>query len=146
MLAQLHRVAPGRQPPREMRSSNGGWHGLAGWGFRGFPETGSGLWADDGANSVPHAGSSLTAANIRLAELRSVSELSGAEGFPLVLAAEARGTAVRRHRRAFQADPAPRTARRRRRLSAALIQARLGRVGKAKRAHHDFHRVRVGGL
>ena len=26
-----------------MRSSNGGWHGLAGWGFRGLPETSAGL-------------------------------------------------------------------------------------------------------
>src|ERR1700730_9064920 len=71
-----------------MRSSNGGWHGLAGWGFRGLPETGAGLRADDGANSVSNARSSLTTANLRLAKLRSVSEFSGAEGFSLVLAAE----------------------------------------------------------
>src|SRR6266481_5457245 len=42
--------------------ANGGWHGFAGWGcFRGLPETGSGLWADDGADSVSDAGSSLVA-------------------------------------------------------------------------------------
>src|SRR6478609_10978884 len=105
-----------------MRSSNGGWHGLAGWGFRGFPETGSGLRTDDGANSLSHAGSSLAAADICLAELRSVPELPGAEGFPLVLAAETGGTAVRRHRCAFQADQARRTARRGRCLPVALIQ------------------------
>ena len=40
--------------------------------------------------------------NLRLAELRSVSEFPGAEGFSLVLAAEARGTAVLRHRCAFE--------------------------------------------
>src|SRR2546430_15669950 len=103
-----------------MRSSNGGKHGLAGWGFRGFPEAGVGLWADDGANPVSDAGSSLVAANLRLAELRSVSEFSGAEGFPLVLAAKARGPAVCRHRGAFQADLARRTARRRWCIPAAL--------------------------
>jgi hypothetical protein len=57
-----------------MRSSNGGKHGLAGWGFRGFPEAGAGLRADDGADFISDAGSPLAAANLRLAELRSVSE------------------------------------------------------------------------
>src|SRR3982074_882790 len=103
-----------------MRSSNGGWHGLAGWGFRGFPEAGAGLWADDGANSVSHAGSSLAAANLRLAELRSVPEISGAEGLSRLLGGKAGGPVVPRHGAAFQADQAGRTARRRRRVKAAL--------------------------
>src|SRR5258706_16102110 len=103
-----------------MRSSNGGWHGLAGWYFRGFPETGAGLRADDGANSVSDARSSLAFADLRLAKLRSVSEFSGAQGFSFVLATEARRPAVRRHCCAFQADQACRTARRRRRVPAAL--------------------------
>src|SRR5580700_151313 len=103
-----------------MRSSNGGWHGLAGWGFRGFPEAGAGLRADDGANSVSHAGSPLAAANLRLAELRSVSEISCPEGFPLVLGEVAGRTLVLGDGGAFQADQAGRTARRRRRVSAAL--------------------------
>src|SRR5258705_13586490 len=103
-----------------MRSSNGGWHGLAGWCFRGFPETGAGLRADDGANSVSDAGSSVASANLRLAELRSVSEFSGVEVVSFVLAAEARRPAVRRHPCAFQADQACRTARRQRRVPAAL--------------------------
>src|SRR3981081_1660449 len=103
-----------------MRSSNGGWHGLGGWCFRGFPETGAGLRADDGANSVSDARSPVITANLRLAKLRSVSEFSGAEGFSLVLAAEARRPAVRRHRRALQADQACRAARHRRRVPAAL--------------------------
>src|SRR5258705_4422278 len=119
------RVAPGRRPLWKMHSSNGGWHGLAGWGFRGFPETGAGLWADDGADSVSDAGSSLALTNLCLAELRSVSEFSGAEGFSLVLAAEARRSAVLRHRCAFQADQACRTARRRRRVQTALIEPTL---------------------
>src|ERR1035438_2123257 len=110
-----------------MRSSNGGWHGLAGWGFRRLPETGAGLWADDGGNSLPDARSSLTAADIRLAELRSVSELPRAEGFSQFLAGETRRTALRRHRRPLQADQARRAARRRWRVPAALRQ--LCRVG-----------------
>src|SRR6266436_6771539 len=104
----------------KMRSRNGGWHGLAGWGFRRLPETGAGLWADDGANSVSDAGSSLALTNLCLAELRSVSEFPGAEGFSLVLAAEARRPVILRHRCALQADQACRTARRRRRVQAAL--------------------------
>src|SRR6266481_9433151 len=123
------RVAPGRRPLWKMRSSNGGWHGLAGWGFRGFPETGAGLWADDGADSVSDAGSSLALTNLCLAELRSVSELPGAQGFSLVLAAEARRAAVLRHRCALQADQACRTARRRRRVQVALIEHRCTSVG-----------------
>src|ERR1700688_4165042 len=109
-----------------MRSSNGGWHGLAGWGFRGLPETGVGLRADDGANSLSHAGSPLIAANLCLAELRSVSEISGAEGFPLFLGEIAGWTFVLRHGRPLQADQACRTARRRRRVPAALNSARVG--------------------
>src|SRR6202790_4969928 len=110
---------------RKMRSSNGGWHGLAGWGFRGFPETGAGLRTDDGANPVPDAGSSVAVTNLRLAELRSVSELPGAEGFSLVLAAEARRPAVRRYGCPLQTDQACRTARRRRRVPAALIRSSM---------------------
>src|SRR5258705_8433610 len=115
-----------------MRSSNGGWHGLAGWCFRGFPETGAGLRADDGANSVSDAGSSLAAANLRLAELRSVSEFPGVEGLSFVLASEARRAAVCRHRRAFQADQACRTARRRRRVPAALGPAQILQGGQRR--------------
>src|SRR6476620_488367 len=103
-----------------MRSSNGGWHGLAGWGFRGFPETSAGVWADDGANSLSPAGSSLAAANLRLAKLRSVSEIPGAERLSRLLGGEARRAAVLGHRRAFEADQAGRTARGRRCVSAAL--------------------------
>src|ERR1700730_2078492 len=105
-----------------MRSLNGGWHGLAGWGcFRRFPEAGAGLRADDGANSLSDAGSSLAAADLRLAELRSVSEMPGAQGSPRLLGGKARRPVVLRHRGALQADQARGTARRRRRLPAALI-------------------------
>src|ERR1700733_6289468 len=119
-----------------MRSSNGGWHGLAGWGFRGFSEAGAGLWADDGANSVSHAGSSFAAANLCLAELRSVPEISGVEGFSQLLGKVAGGTVVFGDGGAFQADQAGRTARRRRRVPAALKRSQISE-GEAKRAHHN---------
>src|SRR6266849_8901288 len=115
-----------------MRSLNGGWHGVAGWGcFRRFPEAGAGLRADDGANSLSDAGSPVVAANLRLAELRSVSEIPGVEGFSRLLGRKARRTAVLRHGSAFQADQACRTARRRRRVQAALRRS-ICRVGKAQ--------------
>src|ERR1700746_1584213 len=79
----------GRDHPREMRSCKGGWHGVAGWSwFRRLPETGAGLRADDGGNPLSVAGSSLAAADLRLAELRSVSEIPGTARLPGVLAGE----------------------------------------------------------
>src|ERR1700761_2140885 len=71
-----------------MRSRNGGSHGFAGWGFRGFSETRAGIRADDGRDSLSLAGSSLAAADLCLAELRSVPEISGAAGLPAILANE----------------------------------------------------------
>src|SRR5262245_11303712 len=95
-----------------MRSCNGGWHGHAGWGrFRRFQETAIGLWADDGANSVSDAGSSLAASDLHLAELRSVSEIPGANGFPRLLAAEARRSPLLGDGGAFQTDQARGAAR-----------------------------------
>src|SRR5450432_645647 len=116
-----------------MRSSNGGWHGVAGWGFRGFPEAGAGLWADDGADSLSDAGSPLAAANVRLAELRSVSEISGAEGFSVFLGEGTGRTAVLGDGSPFQADQARRIARRRRRVPAALIGLLLGGQRRSSR-------------
>src|SRR5436190_22375070 len=113
-------------------SCNGGWHGVAGWGcFRRFPEAGPGLRADDGGNSLSDAGSSLAVADLRLAELRSVSEIPCAQGFSGLLAAKARWPALFRHGGAFQADQAGGAARRRRRVQAALS---TGFVGWAKRS------------
>src|SRR5882724_11085220 len=104
-----------------MRSSNGGRHGLAGWGcFRRLPEASAGLRSDDGANPVSVAGSPVAAADIRLAELRYVPEIPGAAGFSRFLAGKARGTAVLRHRGAFAADQAGRIACRERGVSVAL--------------------------
>src|SRR5260370_26658019 len=119
-----------------MRSSNGGWHGLAGWScFRRFPEAGAGLRADDGANSLSDAGSSLAAADLCLAELRPVSEIPGAEGFSGLLAGKARRPLVLGHAGAFQADQARRAARRRRCVQAALSRGGVRTWAKRKRAH-----------
>src|SRR6478609_4404751 len=112
-----------------MRSCKGGWHGLASWGcFRRLPETGAGLRADDSRNSLPDAGSSLAAPDLCLAELRHVSEISSADGFPGVLAEEARRPAILGHGRAFQADQAGGAACGGRRIPAAL-KAERGVVG-----------------
>src|SRR5437899_9157138 len=122
------------------------WHGLAGWScFRRFPEAGAGLRADDGANPVSDAGSSLVAADLCLAELRSVSEIPCAEGFPRLLAGKARWSVVFGNGRAFPADQAGRAVRGRRRVQVALIWTD-GRWAKAKRAHHaNFDHAPDGG-
>src|SRR4051812_34659077 len=129
-----------------MRSSNGGWHGLAGWGcFRRFPETGVGLWADDGADPLSHAGSPVLAADLCLAELRSVSEISGVEGLSRLLDRKARRTALLSNGGTFQADQAGRTARRRRRVPAALSLGHCW-VGKSAFAPcPPLHRPRIIG-
>src|SRR3981189_3828757 len=67
-------------------------------------------------------GSSLVAANLRLAGLRSVSEFPGAKGFPRVLGKIPRRTPVRSYRCALETHQASRTARHRRRVPVALIQ------------------------
>src|SRR5215469_9030283 len=78
---------------RSVRS--GGSHGFAGCGcFRRLPETGAGIRADDGRDPLSDAGSSLALTDLCLAELRSVPSISGAAGFPALLAGEAGGPAV----------------------------------------------------
>jgi hypothetical protein len=64
----------------------------------------TGVGADDGTYHLSDAGSSLAAAGLRLAELRSVSEIPGAVGFPRLLAEEARRSALLGDRGAFPAD------------------------------------------
>src|SRR6185436_16067661 len=104
------------------------WHGVAGWScFRGFPEAGAGLRADDGANSVSDAGSSLIAADLCLAELRSVSAISGAAGLSGFLAGKTRWPVVLGDGGALEADQAGRVARRRRRVQAALSGTQIRR-------------------
>src|ERR1700692_2327635 len=93
-------------PLVECACCNGGWHGHAGWGFRGLSETGAWVRADDGEDLVSDAGSSVAAADLRLARLRHVSKIPPAEGFPGLLGSETRRPALCCHRCAFQADQA----------------------------------------
>src|ERR1700716_742990 len=102
-----------------------GWHGRERCGFQGFQEAGLRLWTDNSGNRLSPSGSSLVAANLRLAGLRYVSEFPGAKGFPGVLGKVARWAVVCSHRRALQADQACRTARRRWRLPTALMRMAL---------------------
>src|SRR6185312_2109072 len=87
--ASLAGVAPAGAMLRGLRSQAGGSHGFAGWGFRGLSETGAGLRADHGRDPLPDAGSPLAAADLCLAELRSVSQISCAPGLPAFLGREA---------------------------------------------------------
>src|SRR5438552_7547963 len=102
----------------------GGWHGRERCGFQGFQEAGLRLRTDNSGNRLSPSGSSLAAANLRLAGLRSVSEFPGAKGFPRLLGKIARRSAVRSDRRAFETHQACRTARRGRSLPAALTRGR----------------------
>src|ERR1700744_4182952 len=105
----------------DRRRGNGGWHGFSDWDcIRGFSETSDGIRADNGTDPLSHAGSSLAAADLCLAELRSVSEIPGAAEFPRLLAGEARRATVLGHRGAFEAYQAGRASRHRRRLPDAL--------------------------
>ena len=58
----------------------GGRHGRERCGFKGFQEAGLRLRTDNSGNRLSPPRSSLVAANLRLAGLRSVSEFPGAKG------------------------------------------------------------------
>src|SRR5882757_665389 len=92
------------------------------------------LRTDNSGNRLPPSGSSLVAANLRLAGLRYVSEFPGAQGFPRFLGKITRRTPVRGYRCALETHQAGRTARRRRRVPIALIQLLRGaRVRRVQR-------------
>src|SRR5260221_11304154 len=100
----------------------GGWHGREGCGFQGFQEAGLRLRTDNSGNRLSPSGSSLVAANLRLAGLRYVSEFPGAKGFPRVLGKITRRTPVRSYSCALETHQASRTTRRRRRVPVAQTQ------------------------
>src|SRR5690242_4052212 len=106
--ASVAGVAPAGSHLKRVRSvKGGGSHGFAGWGcFRRLPETGAGIRADDGRDPLSAAGSSLAATDLCLAELRSISSISGVAGFPAILAGEAGRPAVFCSRGPLQADQA----------------------------------------
>jgi hypothetical protein len=76
----------------------------------------------DGGNRLSPSGSSLAAANLRLAGQRSVSKFSGAKGFSRVLGKITRRTSVRSYRCAPETDQASRIAHHRRGVPVALTQ------------------------
>src|SRR5258708_30968217 len=100
----------------------GGWHGRERCSFQGFQEAGLRLRTDNSGNRLSPPGSSLVAANLRLAGLRYVSEFPGAKGFPRVLGKITGRTPVRSYRCALETHQASRTTRRRRRVPVALTQ------------------------
>src|SRR5262245_34448848 len=103
-------------------SESEGIHGIsATWNCdQGFPRSARSLRPHHGANPLPAPRSSFPAADLRLAGLRLVSALSGAEPFSGVLAGEARGAALLRYRRPLAADQARGAALDRRRIPFAL--------------------------
>src|SRR6185437_2217671 len=103
-------------------SRAGGRDGQERRGFQGFQKAGLRLRTDNSGNRLSPSGSSLVAANLRLAGLRYVSEFPGVAGFPRILGNEARRPAVRSYRCALETYQASRTARRRRRVPIALVQ------------------------
>ncbi len=108
------------------------------------------LRTDNSGNRLSLSGSSLVAANLRLAGLRYVSEFPGAKGFPRVLGKITRRAFVRSYRCAFQAHQASRTARRRRRVPVALIQLEqlrrsvAGRDAATNRGAESVKSLRAG--
>src|SRR6478752_3109273 len=89
-------------------------------GFRRFPQPGPWLRPDDRAHSVSASRSSLAAAILRLAELRSLSRISRTAPLSGFLAGEAGGAAAFGASGALQADQAGRTQADRRGIPAAL--------------------------
>src|SRR4051812_3987960 len=89
--------------------------------FRGLQTSTARIRFDHRANSLPAARPSVPAADLRLAGLRSVSEISGAQSVPYILARNLGGAAALGHRRAFATDQARRDPRGERRIRLALI-------------------------
>src|SRR5262245_49715974 len=89
-------------------------------GFERFPAPVSRLRPDDGADTLPAARPSELAADLRLAGLRSLPEVSGAESFPGLLAGDARRAVALGDGGACAADQARRDSRHQRRVPAAL--------------------------
>src|ERR1044072_173818 len=95
-------------------------HGNAEIRFQRVQETDGRLRADNRPDPVPDARSSVAAANVRLAELRPVPEISRAATVSRLLDREARGAAAFGAGRALPVDQAGRVESDRRRVSAEL--------------------------
>src|SRR5229473_1201946 len=117
-----------------MSESEGICHGIQERCIQRFSTPARRLRSDDGANPLPASRSSLLAANLRLAGLRSLPAISGAQPLSGVLAREARGTALFGDGRPFAPDQARRNPGGERRVPAALIGNREWRVASRARA------------
>src|SRR5581483_3435543 len=95
------------------------------YGVTGVSQSARRLWIDHRQHLVPASRSPMAAADLCLAGLRSLPELSGAEQIPQFLAGEARGSAALGNGGPRQADPPGRNPLRRRRVPAALKSAAL---------------------
>src|SRR5258708_32943261 len=93
--------------PNLVLESEGIYHGNAdrihAIRFRGLQTSAARIWFDHGANPLPAARPSVPAADLRLAGLRSLSEISGTQSVPYILARNPRGAVALGHRRAFAA-------------------------------------------
>src|SRR5260370_36624979 len=89
--------------------------------FRGLQTSTARIRFDYGANPLPAARPSVPAADLRLAGLRSLSEISRAQSVPYILARNPRGAAALGHRRAFAAHQTRRDPIGERRIRLALI-------------------------
>src|SRR5450432_1649852 len=112
VMTNLHRSPPVNQSRTDLEIVNESQ----------LPRLGIRLRTDNSGDRLSPSGSSLVAANLRLAGLRYVSKFPGAKGFPRFLGKITRRIPFRSHRCAFQAHQAGRTARRRRSLPAALTR------------------------
>src|SRR5450432_4297486 len=122
VMTNLHRSPPVNQSRTDLEIVNESQ----------LPRLGIRLRTDNSGNRLSPSGSSLVAANLRLAGLRYVSKFPGAKGFPRVLGKITRRTPVRSYRCALETHQASRTTRRRRRVPVALTQLeQLRQIGRA---------------
>src|SRR5262245_9385213 len=103
-------------------SESEGIHGISTHDIQGLPPPTRRLRSHDGADSLSASRSSLLAADLCLARLRSVSAISPAQPLSRVLAGKAGGTSLLGHGRALAPDQTGRAARDRRRVPPALTQ------------------------
>src|SRR5262245_5702498 len=104
--------------------------------FHRLPASVEWVWTDHGANPLSAAGSSLAATDLRLAELRSFSEIPVANALPRVLDGKARRPAAFVPDRPLQVNQACRVESHQRRiplaLTARLARARLSGPGERR--------------
>ena len=120
----------------------GGCNALDNGGHERFQEADPGLGTDNRRNRVSPSGSSLAAADLRLAGLRHVSAFPGAEEFLGLLGNINRRSPVCCHRCSLQTNQAGRTERHRWRVQVALAWASRARLCSDRWRSVDYKRRR----